>query len=194
MIASRHGPCWINENRPGCPGIRDKSQMKANEIRPGMAINLSGKLYVVVKIAHTKPGKGPAYIQAKMRGRVQRIRYLRLRAATIKCQAMIRYFLANLEVIRARKKARVERWASTTIQLAYRRYKFRNLGADRKRMMMEAAVSSGRSSSTISSLSQVVRPSSLTTSSASTAALPPSAATGSNAVPRTVRTLIESED
>lgn len=41
--------------------------MKANEIRPGMAVNLSGKLYVVTKIAHTKPGKGPAYIQAKMR-------------------------------------------------------------------------------------------------------------------------------
>lgn len=41
--------------------------MKANELRPGMAVNLSGKLYVIVKIAHTKPGKGPAYIQAKMR-------------------------------------------------------------------------------------------------------------------------------
>ncbi len=41
--------------------------MKANEIRPGMAINNSGKLYVVTKIAHTKPGKGPAYIQVKMR-------------------------------------------------------------------------------------------------------------------------------
>ena len=41
--------------------------MKANELRPGMALNMSGKLYVVVKTAHTKPGKGPAYIQAKMR-------------------------------------------------------------------------------------------------------------------------------
>ncbi|MEM0984439.1 MAG: elongation factor P [Planctomycetota bacterium] len=40
---------------------------KANELRGGMAINLDGKLYVVVKIEHTKPGKGPAYIQAKMR-------------------------------------------------------------------------------------------------------------------------------
>lgn len=41
--------------------------MKANEIKPGVALNLSGKLYVVVKIDHVKPGKGPAYIQAKMR-------------------------------------------------------------------------------------------------------------------------------
>lgn len=42
--------------------------MRANELRPGMAINLDGKLYVVVKTDHTKPGKGPAYVQAKMRG------------------------------------------------------------------------------------------------------------------------------
>lgn len=41
--------------------------MKANEIRPGNALNVSGKLYVVTNIAHTKPGKGPAYIQVKMR-------------------------------------------------------------------------------------------------------------------------------
>ncbi|MFK7759836.1 MAG: elongation factor P [Phycisphaerales bacterium] len=41
--------------------------MKANEIRPGVALNLNGKLYVVAKIGHVKPGKGPAYIQAKMR-------------------------------------------------------------------------------------------------------------------------------
>jgi len=41
--------------------------MKANDLRPGTAVNMNGKLYVVVKTAHTKPGKGPAYIQAKMR-------------------------------------------------------------------------------------------------------------------------------
>ena len=41
--------------------------MKANEIRPGVALNINGKLYVVAKIGHVKPGKGPAYIQAKMR-------------------------------------------------------------------------------------------------------------------------------
>jgi len=42
--------------------------MKANDLRPGVAITLNGKLYVVVKTEHVKPGKGPAYIQAKMRG------------------------------------------------------------------------------------------------------------------------------
>lgn len=41
--------------------------MKANELKNGVAVNLSGKLYVVVKTEHVKPGKGPAYIQAKMR-------------------------------------------------------------------------------------------------------------------------------
>ncbi|MEO0512087.1 MAG: elongation factor P [Planctomycetota bacterium] len=42
--------------------------MKATELKPGVAINLDGKLYVVMKTEHTKPGKGPAYVQAKMRG------------------------------------------------------------------------------------------------------------------------------
>ncbi len=46
---------------------REMRFMKANELRPGMAVDLSGKLYVVTKIGHVKPGKGPAYIQAKMR-------------------------------------------------------------------------------------------------------------------------------
>ena len=41
--------------------------MKANDLRTGTAVQMNGKLYVVVKTEHTKPGKGPAYIQAKMR-------------------------------------------------------------------------------------------------------------------------------
>ena len=41
--------------------------MKVNDLRPGNAVTNSGKLYVVVKPAHTTPGKGPAYVQAKMR-------------------------------------------------------------------------------------------------------------------------------
>ena len=85
-------------------------------------------------------GKSAAIIQAKVRGKVQRMRYIRLKEATIKCQAMIRYFLANLEVLRARRKAKLELWASTMIQRNYRQYKFRNLGADKKRAMMEAAI------------------------------------------------------
>lgn len=41
--------------------------MKATELKPGMAITVDGKLYVCIKTEHTKPGKGPAYVQAKMR-------------------------------------------------------------------------------------------------------------------------------
>ncbi|MEO1009152.1 MAG: elongation factor P [Planctomycetota bacterium] len=41
--------------------------MKANEIRQGNAIQIDGKVYVVVKVDHTKPGKGPAYYQVKMK-------------------------------------------------------------------------------------------------------------------------------
>lgn len=41
--------------------------MKANDLRPGVALQLNGKLYVVMKTEHVKPGKGPAYTQCKMR-------------------------------------------------------------------------------------------------------------------------------
>jgi elongation factor P len=41
--------------------------MKANDLKPGVAVDIAGKLYVVTKTEHVKPGKGPAYIQAKMR-------------------------------------------------------------------------------------------------------------------------------
>lgn len=85
-------------------------------------------------------GKSARGIQAMIRGRVQHHRYLRLRGATIKCQAMIRFFLVNLELIRANNKARIEKWASSKVQLAYRRYKFRTLGADKKQRMIDAAV------------------------------------------------------
>ena len=40
---------------------------KANELRPGMAARFDGKLYAVVKCDHTKPGKGPAYYQVKLK-------------------------------------------------------------------------------------------------------------------------------
>ncbi len=39
--------------------------MKATELKPGVAVTLDGKLYVIVKTEHTKPGKGPAYVQIK---------------------------------------------------------------------------------------------------------------------------------
>lgn len=41
--------------------------MKANEIRAGNALQVDGKVYIVVKVEHTKPGKGPAYYQVKMK-------------------------------------------------------------------------------------------------------------------------------
>ncbi len=41
--------------------------MKATEVKSGMAVKLDGKVYVVVKYEHTKPGKGPAYMQLRMR-------------------------------------------------------------------------------------------------------------------------------
>lgn len=41
--------------------------MKANDIRPGTALNLNGVLQIVVKADHVKPGKGPAYVAAKIK-------------------------------------------------------------------------------------------------------------------------------
>jgi len=41
--------------------------MKVNDLRSGMAVNMNGKLYVCMKTEHVKPGKGPAYVQAKFR-------------------------------------------------------------------------------------------------------------------------------
>ncbi|MFI4915051.1 MAG: elongation factor P [Phycisphaerales bacterium JB060] len=41
--------------------------MKANEIRQGNAIQIDGKVYIAVKVDHTKPGKGPAYYQVKLK-------------------------------------------------------------------------------------------------------------------------------
>lgn len=41
--------------------------MKPNDLRPGNGVKLDGKLYVCVKTGHVKPGKGPAYVQAKFK-------------------------------------------------------------------------------------------------------------------------------
>ncbi len=41
--------------------------MKAAEVRPGMALDMDGKLLLVVGLTQVKPGKGPAYSQLKMR-------------------------------------------------------------------------------------------------------------------------------
>ncbi len=42
-------------------------RLNGNQIRPGMVLEHQGKLWRVVKISHTQPGKGGAYTQAEMR-------------------------------------------------------------------------------------------------------------------------------
>lgn len=41
--------------------------MKAQDVRPGTAINIDGQVWLVVKYDHVKPGKGPAYTQVKLK-------------------------------------------------------------------------------------------------------------------------------
>ena len=85
-------------------------------------------------------GKSACIIQTQMRGRVQRIRYTRLRLATRKAQAAIRYFLTHLEIIRERRKITREKWGSTKIQRVYRRYQFRKQSTDKRDEMVYSAV------------------------------------------------------
>ena len=40
---------------------------KATEIKPGMAVIYDDQLHIVLDTEHVKPGKGPAYVQAKMK-------------------------------------------------------------------------------------------------------------------------------
>ncbi|MEQ9461148.1 MAG: elongation factor P [Phycisphaeraceae bacterium] len=41
--------------------------MKANDVRTGNALEMDGQLWLVVKLDHVKPGKGPAYTQVKLK-------------------------------------------------------------------------------------------------------------------------------
>ncbi|MFB3139246.1 MAG: elongation factor P, partial [Phycisphaerales bacterium] len=41
--------------------------IRATEIKRGQALMYEGQLHVVLGTEHVKPGKGPAYIQAKMK-------------------------------------------------------------------------------------------------------------------------------
>ena len=41
--------------------------IKANEVRRGHAVMYDGQLHLVLDTEHVKPGKGPAYVQAKMK-------------------------------------------------------------------------------------------------------------------------------
>lgn len=53
--------------------------MKANDLKPGNAIMQDGQLWMVTKTEHVKPGKGGAFVQAKIKsikfGSVQEKRY-----------------------------------------------------------------------------------------------------------------------
>lgn len=41
--------------------------MKASDIKPGMALNLEGMIWVVSRTEHVKPGKGGAFAQLKLK-------------------------------------------------------------------------------------------------------------------------------
>jgi len=41
--------------------------VKATEAKNGMAVSVDGRVLVIVGYEHTKPGKGPAYMQLKMK-------------------------------------------------------------------------------------------------------------------------------
>ncbi|MDZ3838496.1 MAG: elongation factor P [Rhodospirillales bacterium] len=43
-------------------------KISGNAIRPGMVIEHQGRLWRAVKIQHTQPGKGGAYLQVELRG------------------------------------------------------------------------------------------------------------------------------
>lgn len=56
--------------------------MKANDIRPGVALNIEGNLLIVTNAEHVKPGKGPAYVQLKLKSvKTGSVSEKRLRAA-----------------------------------------------------------------------------------------------------------------
>ena len=41
--------------------------MNGNAIRPGMVIEHQGRLWRAIKIQHTQPGKGGAYLQVELK-------------------------------------------------------------------------------------------------------------------------------
>ena len=41
--------------------------MKSQELRNGMAVQIDGQVWLVTSRDHVKPGKGPAYIQVKLK-------------------------------------------------------------------------------------------------------------------------------
>jgi elongation factor P len=46
---------------------KEIAPVKANDIKPGIALKLDGQLFIVTAAEHVKPGKGPAYVQVKLK-------------------------------------------------------------------------------------------------------------------------------
>ena len=56
--------------------------MRSNDLKPGNAIEIDGNVWVVRSTEHVKPGKGPAYVQVKIKNVVSgAVQEKRLRAA-----------------------------------------------------------------------------------------------------------------
>lgn len=49
------------------PSEHRETPLRANDLRPGMAVRLDGKLYVITKFEHRTPGNLRAFIQVKIR-------------------------------------------------------------------------------------------------------------------------------
>ena len=49
------------------PHLRKQPTVKAQDIKPGVAVDFDGQVYIVVKSDSVKPGKGPAYSQVKLK-------------------------------------------------------------------------------------------------------------------------------
>lgn len=58
-------PAHATHNR--IPHCHRKFPMKANDVKPGNALEMDSQLFIVRNTEHVKPGKGPAYVQAKLK-------------------------------------------------------------------------------------------------------------------------------
>ncbi|QNN24612.1 elongation factor P [Planctomycetales bacterium ZRK34] len=75
---------------PHKPPRKETAPVKANDIRPGVALNLDGQLFVVIGADHVKPGKGPAYVQVKLKSvATGSVSQKRLRAEEVYEQAVL---------------------------------------------------------------------------------------------------------
>src|SRR5678815_4661856 len=65
----------VSRNRIACANLRSAStlwldsvsMLKATEIKKGDFLRYENQLQMVLETDHVKPGKGPAYVQAKMK-------------------------------------------------------------------------------------------------------------------------------